>query len=171
MGQCNSPEHLHVIVNHLPLIGVGAALIPLLIGIIARQRPLTITGLAMLALFSATTAIAMSTGEETYERFEHGPLTGMLDPDGEAWMHIHEDRAHLASKAGYATAGLAGLMLLLVAITTKTLRLAGTIALLAGVATVAGMVWVADSGGKIRHPEFRSGPPPQINNQKSEDHP
>lgn len=169
MGEWNSPEHLHVVFNHLPLIGIGAALIPLLVGVIGKQRAVTITGLAMLAIFAGTTALAMDTGEDAYERFEDGPLAGTLDGDGIAWMHIHEDRAHLASKAGYATAGIAIVMLVISVVSSKATRIAGAIALLGGAVTVAGMVWTADIGGKIRHPEFRSGPPPTVTDHDDDD--
>jgi hypothetical protein len=156
----DTAEHWHVALNHLPLIGVAASIIPLLAGAVLRQRPLVLTGLIMVVLFGGSTALVMNTGEEAEERFEHGEAAAQLDDVGEQWMHVHEDRAHLAAKIAYGTAAFALLAFILALAWRRSMLIVSILALLGAAGTVGAMAWVADAGGQIRHPEFRSGPPP-----------
>jgi len=48
-----TPEHLHVTVNHIPLIGLAFACVPLLFALIAKQRSVLWVGLIMVLLGGA----------------------------------------------------------------------------------------------------------------------
>lgn len=152
-----TPAHLHVAVNHLPLIGLAATLIPLLYGLIRREMHTLRVGFLMCVLFGGATTLVMFSGEEADEDIEHGSKLGtLLDTSGRHWLHEHEERAEAVSWAAYATAalGLAGLL-----VQWKRPQFSRPFAALALVfcmVSVLGMIWVAQAGGRISHPEFRS---------------
>ena len=74
-----TPEHLHLVVNHIPVLGAAFALIPILTGLIARNRACLICGLVMAMVAGWTTPIVMGSGEEAYKRYEHGAPAAYLD--------------------------------------------------------------------------------------------
>lgn len=150
-----TPEHLHVALNHLAMIGLAAAVLPLLIGAIRRDRPMVVVGLLIVVLFGFSMPFVMETGEEAEEKFEEGALSALIDADGAEWMETHDDRAHLWSKVVYGTASFAALALVLVAFKRKLTLPLGLITAVACLVCTASLVWVAEAGGKIRHPEFR----------------
>ncbi|MGA0334305.1 MAG: hypothetical protein ACO3NW_10155 [Kiritimatiellia bacterium] len=43
-----TPEHLHLALNHLPLLGAALSLIPILIGLLTRNRMTLLSGLLYL---------------------------------------------------------------------------------------------------------------------------
>ena len=153
-----TPERIHLIVNHWPIVGFTAALIPLIVGLCLKGPATLRTGLAMVVLFSATVGMTMGSGEEAYERFEQGLITPGLDEAGNAWMHEHEHRAHAVAKLGYAAGGLAAVALLVGLWKPRWGRGLGVATVMLTAVAVGGLVWVADSGGKIRHPEARPAP-------------
>jgi hypothetical protein len=169
-----TPEHLHVILNHVPMIGIAASGIPLLYGLIGKQRHAVIVGLSMLVIFAAFTPLVVTFGEEAEERFhDNAALAAMIDAAGMEWMHTHEDRAEPVAIIVYIAGGL-GLLGLLATIARKKLQAAAAIVALIGcVVSVGGMAWVADAGGKIRHPEFRATPdagPPGAAGSEADEH-
>lgn len=58
-----SAEHLHVMMNHVPLIGLAFAAIPLLFALVTRQRVVLWTGLVMVLICGASLPIVMESGE------------------------------------------------------------------------------------------------------------
>ncbi len=46
------PEYVHVLLNHLPMTGLLAALLSLAVGIVVRTRPVLLVGRALVSLFS-----------------------------------------------------------------------------------------------------------------------
>jgi hypothetical protein len=109
----NTPEHLHLALNHLPFLGAGFAIIPLAIGFITKNKNTVIAGLWIAVLSGWVTPIVMQTGESAYERYEEGPIAKYLDPQAEELMEIHEHRAESWSKAMYANAIISTLCLIL----------------------------------------------------------
>lgn len=165
-----NPEHLHVIVNHIPLIGAACALLPLLLGLILRKRESQVIGLLLTLLCAGTIPLVMWTGEEAEHEWLHSDASSHLDAEGREWAHVHEEHAELAQYTIYTAAGLSLLTLITMAI--KPLRKVATVLVIlstiATFATVTSSVWVADSGGKISHPEFRTGPPPTLDGEEHE---
>lgn len=151
-----TPEHLHLILNHIPVLGSAFALIPLLTGLLRKNRTCLLTGLAMAMLAGWTTPLVMDTGERAYERYEHGSPAAWLDPGAEEILHLHEERAERWSKLLYLSAVLSTAAFL--ANLRKwpyAVKLAQSAALLCVVSLLSGM-WIAKSGGQIRRPDFRS---------------
>jgi hypothetical protein len=154
-----TPEKLHVITNHVPLIGLGVAALGLMIAIPIGRRGALLTTLVLTLLTSASVAIVMESGEAAYDRHE-SVLETYLDAAGDDWMHIHEERAEFWSKLVYANAALALVAIGLAAWRPRDVgRFAGGLTLIVSLACVASMAWVADAGGKIHHQHFRGDAP------------
>lgn len=166
LGDCNeiktcqfarmSPEKLHLALNHFVILLPLAALIPLVIGAIIRSRASMTSGLCIALTGSLLTGLVMETGEEAYERYEDGPVAAYLDPGAHDALEHHEELAHTWSKLLYALAGTSGIALLISFLRPDWLRTTSVIVLLLCMASVVAGLVIADSGGKIRRPDFRS---------------
>ena len=155
-------EHLHLALNHLPFLGAGFALIPLLIGAATRSRATVIAGLLVAALAGWTTPLVMATGEGAYDRYEKGPVARYLDPQAEHYLEIHEERAEAWVAVFYGMAVLATAGMVLVAKRPQWVSSVGyALAVVCALAVGAG-IWIAESGGKIRRPDFRTSTPAQL---------
>jgi uncharacterized membrane protein len=145
-----SEAHWHLIVSHLPVLGVpfGAAL--LVAGLVRRSVTLQRTGLTVLMLAGVAAGIAYLTGESAEHAVER-----MADRP-EAVIEAHEEAALIA----LVGAGLLGLFSA-AALWRLRRNPAGNawgksaVVLAVGVAVVLG--WAANLGGRIAHPEIRPG--------------
>lgn len=149
------PEHLHVMLNHFPVILV--LLLPpiLLAGIFFAQPPVLAVGFSLALLVSLFTPIVAQTGHSAHTRFEMGQIQPPLDEEGNIASEMHLDMAEKATSLLYlvGSVGLAGLL----ALRFRPAWGKPTAALLilaAGVATIF-TLQSAQLGGRIRHPEFR----------------
>lgn len=151
------PEQLHVALNHICFLGLGFAVIPLLIGIFSRSRPALVAGLLMAALSGWSVVLVMDTGEEAYERYEDAPKHGIaLDRDYEKWMEAHEENAESLSVVMYITAGVATLALLLCIVHAGGAYVLSWLVVILSLASLGAGIVIASSGGKIRRPDFRA---------------
>lgn len=157
MNRLMTPEHLHVALNHLPLIGLAASLLPLCYGLLWKKTEVITIALCMCLLFGASTVAVMWTGEAAEDRFENSSVVTPLDSTGKKWMAIHEDRAKIAAIGSYLTVAVSLASLLAKRCGAKYLMLGGWATSFVLVIALILMAWVADSGGQIRHPEFRTG--------------
>lgn len=98
----------------------------------------------------------METGEEAYERYEDGPVAAMLDSGAEAALEEHEHRAEAWATALYVNAAFATLGCILLLWKPMSARPVAAVLTLACLASLSAGVWIAESGGKIRRPDFRS---------------
>ena len=159
-----TPEHVHVALNHIPLIGLAVACIPLLYGLIRRQRAALVAGMLVALLCSASAPIVTGTGEGAAERFTGDALAGVLDDAGMNWIGVHSARADKAVWLIYAVALVAAAGLVAMWKRPRLDAIAGVAVLLLCIVSTLAMIWVADAGGKIRHSEFRmpgaAAPPP-----------
>jgi hypothetical protein len=148
-------DHLHIAINHLPFLGSGMALLPIIVGIVLRSKATLITGLAIATIFGWMTPVVMSSGEEAYERYEEGPVRPFLDSNVKAVLESHEERAETWSKVMYLSAIVSTLAL---GISIWRFSIGRYVSLLAGLSCLAALgsgIWIAESGGKIRRPDFR----------------
>lgn len=150
-----SDAHWHLIVNHLPVLGVpfGAAFLGL--GLLRRQLALQRAGLGILILAGMAAGVAYLTGEPAEHAIE---AIGPRGARPESLIEAHEEAALTAS-------AITGLLAVVAGAALWRLRrgLVGrfwtTGALtLALVATLA-LGWVATLGGRISHPEIRPAAP------------
>lgn len=150
--------HLHLMVNHFPVVGALLALGFLVWALVARHRSLTRAALAMALIAGLSSWPATFTGEEAHEQVEDFPG---FDHD---LLHEHEEAAELAMYVMLGTAALALVGLVASRRGREVPKWAGagtTLALLASTVLVARAAW---AGGRVRHPEA-DGPlmsPPSV---------
>lgn len=159
-----SPEHAHLVLVHLPIVGLIAALLPLAWGVLRKDRSAVGIGLVMGALFALTTPLVVAAGDGAEERLEHAAGPTALDPDGGRWLEAHEERGEVGAVVLYVAAGLLVIGVGVVARKDAPAwtRGAGAAALGVCAVSIAALAWVAEAGGKIRHPELRDGPAPAV---------
>jgi hypothetical protein len=150
------PEYIHVLLNPLPVYGLGLGLLGLIIALFLRSRPAKIATLAIVFVSAAAAWPVYEFGEQAYDR-----VLSMADDDGQAWLDAHQNRAEDLIYFFYALATLSAVA---IAAPLKWPKSSGPLAvavLLFG-AVVLGMGgYIAYAGGKIRHREFRNEPPPK----------
>ena len=149
-------EKIHLVVNHLPLIGLFFSLIPLAWGVIGNNASLLRVGWICLLIAGISTPVVMWSGEAAHLRYiEGGPVAAYIDEQGIQWANLHYQNAEKGAKASYLLilASIAGLVILWKK--TAWARIAGIVSVVLGLLALALNVWIADSGGKIRRPDFR----------------
>ena len=156
------PEYVHVLLNPLPIYGLAMGWIGLLIGFFLRSRPAQIATLVLILISAGAAWPVYELGEQGYDR-----VLSMSDDPGQAWLDEHQRRAEQLIYFFYALAVLS-----LVAITipikwprTSTPLVISTILL--GMIVLGMGSYIAYAGGKIRHKEFRTEPPPAAKALKS----
>ena len=155
------PVHLHLMLNHVPVLGSVFALLLLATGLLFRREHLQKIGLAVIAIVAIVALPVYLTGEPTEEAVEH--LSGVV----ETTINAHQDAATIAFASVLAT-GVIGLGGLFLSRRGRVLsRPVVLIALLACLTTVVLMGRTANLGGKIRHSEISSG---AVSNVQPEKH-
>jgi hypothetical protein len=150
-----TPEHLHLALNHLPFLGSGIAILPLIVGILGRSKATLITGLALATIFGWVTPVVMSTGEAAYGRYEEGSVRVFLDANVERALDSHEERAETWSKTMYLSAIVSTLALGISLWRFSIGRFVSIAAAFFCLVAFASGIWIAESGGQIRRPDFR----------------
>ncbi|MEW6126000.1 MAG: DUF2231 domain-containing protein [Acidobacteriota bacterium] len=151
--------HVHLMLNHLPVIGMIFAFGLLIVSLLMKNQTLQKVVLGVL-VFTAITAIPVYlTGEPAEEVAEH--LPGVTD----AIIERHEDFAKFSLIAILITGALAAVSLLLArggkAISNLLMMLLVALSLV----TVGLMGYTANLGGEIRHTEIRATNPQSTGNQ------
>jgi hypothetical protein len=141
--------HLHLLINHLPILGSVFALLLVIWAMARGTRELRRLALWVALIAGLSVYPAYFTGDEAHEQVEDYPG---FDHDT---THEHEEAAEFALIVMLVTAGAAGTALFL-GRGTRTepgwARGAVLLGLVASVATVVRTGWV---GGEIRHEEIR----------------
>jgi hypothetical protein len=141
--------HLHLVLNHLPVIGAPLVLLLLALGLIRRSGELVNLALALAVALAAATGLVYLTGEPAEEQVEHAPWFQ------ERLNERHEEQAELGLVAMLATGAAAGAALVF----RRRPRAFVWLSRATAVGLVAGTVllgWTAWSGGQIRHDEIRA---------------
>lgn len=145
-----SGAHLHLILNHIPVLGAVFGLLLLSYGVWKRNDGVVRASLGSLAVVGLAGLAAYLTGEPAEELVEH--LPGI----SESILERHEDAAYLATIGG----GVVGLIAL-AGLLFHRARPVGSgfsaVMLLLTLGSFGGMAWTANLGGQIRHAEIRSG--------------
>ncbi|MEO0452689.1 MAG: hypothetical protein AAFY98_00960 [Verrucomicrobiota bacterium] len=149
------PEKIHVALNHLPLIGFALALIPLLWGVVSKHLKLTQCGILLVIVSGVSTGLIMGSGEEAGERYRDDPDAFSLDSAAREVIEEHDEIAHQGSKLFYATTGLGVVAFALTFFKPVWYRYSTGVMILLCISSIILAVIIADSGGKIRRPDFR----------------
>lgn len=142
--------HLHLVLNHLPVLGTLFGALGLAYGLWRKSRDVVAFSLGLFVLSGLAAGAAYLTGEGAEEVVERAAGAS------EVLLERHEDASFYALIA----AGVLGVFALgTLALFRQTVPRA-VVALLLVLALGAGglMAWTANLGGQIRRPELRSGP-------------
>jgi hypothetical protein len=156
------PEYLHVLLNPIPVYGLAIALLGLLISIVMRTRTAQVAALALVLVSAGMAWPVFELGEKSSDR-----VLSMSDDDGQAWLKVHQHRAEQLIPFFY---GLAAIAVLAIAVPIKYARSSSVFAIITlvfGMAVLGMGGYIAYAGGKIRHREFRTVPPPKVQDEDS----
>jgi len=142
--------HFHLVVNHLPMVGVLVGFLVLVSGYITKNRQVRTTALGIF-IFSALTAIAaFYTGEGAEDIVEN--LPGI----SETIIHNHEEVAELFFTMMLVLGGASLLTLFFQFKKLPFVKYGFVLVLLLSIGCIVISKNVGTSGGEIRHIEIRS---------------
>ena len=142
-----SVVHLHLMLNHVPVIGMVFALLILGVAAWRRNDGMGKLGLVVMVGLAAVTAVVFLTGEPAEEAVEK--VAGV----SEAMIHPHEEAAE-AALIVTAIAGLLALVALGVYLRRALPRWVTGAAFTAALVASTMLGWAANLGGQIRHTEI-----------------
>jgi uncharacterized membrane protein len=143
--------HLHLVVNHLPIVGLLIGILVLIAGLILNKTEVKLTALGIF-IFSALASIAANyTGEGAEEVVENIP--GM----SETLIHTHEEHAETFLTLTLILGAVSLLGFTAALKKSKHTKLLMVLILLLALADGVLAKYVGTSGGEIRHTEIRSG--------------
>jgi len=141
--------HLHLALNHFPVIGLAIGIFVLLFGFLLRKDQVKETALAIF-IFSALMAIAANyTGEGAEDLVEN--LPGI----SEQYIETHEDKAEVFLTMMLVLGGISLITLILAIKKMKWAIYGYILVILIAIATAFAAKEVGTSGGEIRHTEIR----------------
>jgi hypothetical protein len=152
----HQPEYyIHVLLNPLPIYGLAMGLIALLAALISRSRAANICALVVVMISAASAWPVYEFGEAGYDI-----MYSRSDATGDAWLSEHKTRAERLIYYFYGLAVLAAIGIFAPIKWPKSSEIVtiGVLGLGCVVLVMGG--YIAYPGGKVRHPEFRTGPPP-----------
>lgn len=141
--------HLHMVLNHFPIIGVIFGLGILIVGIVLKNNPVKNTAYVLFIITALLAAFSMGTGEGAEEIVEDMPTVG------KKIIHIHEE---IAEKLAISLYILGVISIIGFYLTIKKHSKAILISFVAIAIAIIG-VFLAQktgtTGGEIRHTEIR----------------
>ena len=142
-----NPTHIHLLLNHFPIIGtlIGSAI--LLYSIIKKQDTGKITGAFIIVIMAIIAIPVLLTGEPAEESVEH--LSGI----SKALIHDHEEAYEKAFWLMEITGVFSLLAIVFYKIKLRFAPKAFLVAFIFSAITFFAMAWAGNLGGKIRHPE------------------
>lgn len=142
--------HLHLMLNHVPVLGIGFGLGLLLLGLWRKNEELKKAALGLFVIVTLVSVPVYLTGEPAEDKVKS--LPGIADPI----IEQHEDAAAVAF-SGIILVGVAALAGLL---WFRCGRLAPAwfawLMVATSLAATGLMAWTANVGGQIRHTEIRA---------------
>jgi disulfide bond formation protein DsbB len=154
------PEYLHVLLNPLPIYGLLVALLGLIAATYLRSRGGQLTALVLIFACALSAWPVAYHGEQAEDR-----VMVAVDDDGRAWLKAHEHRAEELIYFYYALALMAAAAIFAPKKWPKTARPLVFATMLLAVASLGAGFYIAHAGGKIRHREFRTVPPPETESE------
>ena len=142
--------HLHLMLNHIPLVGIGFVTLLLIIALIMKNSVLINISLVFVVIVALWAIPAYLTGEPAEEIVEDIPGIS------EQMIDEHEEFAEVAFIFIEVVGALA---LLTIFVRRYSVKIGNILTLLTllGIITGGGLIaWTANLGGKISHPEIRS---------------
>lgn len=152
---------IHLLLNHIPVLGSLFGLILLIIALWKDNHTLLQTALITFMVAAAVVLPVDWSGEGAEEIMEAEGVSHEI-------IHEHEELAELSVGLMLSLGGIAALTLWLTLMMSALSRLFGFITLLLALLTSVSMAVTAHSGGEIRHTEIREGYQPEKGQHKGE---
>jgi hypothetical protein len=149
------PEYIHVLLNPLPVYGLLVGWIGLVIALVLRSRHAQIATLTLVLLSSISAWPVYEFGQQGYDR-----VLSMADDDGRAWLDEHRDRAENLIWIFYVLAALSAFAVAVPIKWPKSSMPLAIAVILLGAVTLGTGAYIAYTGGRVRHREFRNEPAP-----------
>lgn len=141
--------HLHLMLNHFPVLGILIGLILLIFGFFLKAEILQKASLIILVICGLSSIVVEKTGENAEHVVEEYP--GVSHDQ----IHEHEELAETAMPVSLITAALAGLALFFIYKHHPRTRVAQISVIIMALSTFILMAVVAHEGAKIRRPDLR----------------
>ncbi len=147
---CMNPAHLHLLVNHFPIIGTYLALPLLVLALVRRADRGALYALVLVLVISGAGAVAANlSGDPAEARVEDLPSVS------KHWIDVHSDRADDATIIAVVTAvGALGLLGWTIRRGSTPIVGLGVLGFLTTLSAGA-MAWTGVAGGQIHHGELR----------------
>jgi len=146
--------HLHLALNHVPVIGLPIAVLLLAWAQLRRSVELTRASFGLLVLLAVITVVVQLTGEPAEDLVEG--LPGVL----ESMIEKHEEAALIGTLGMSALGFLALFGWWRYRAGRSVARWYPTLILVGGLLLSGYFGWVANLGGQIRHSEIRAAATP-----------
>ncbi len=143
--------HIHLLLNHIPVIGMLFAVLLLLVAMVKKSDPLKALSLQFFVLLTLLTIPTYLTGDPAAHVVRNLPgVTKEI-------IERHDDAATIAL-IGMIILGVLALAGLIINYRTKSLPAwVVTLAFILSLAEAGWLAWTANLGGQIRHTEIRAG--------------
>lgn len=151
------PAYRHMLLNHVPIIGLLVAFLVLSTGLVLRQTAVLFVGLVLVTLTAGASIPVANYGDAAYPA-----IYDTLDGAGQKWLDYHAELAERWVPMLIATAALAVLAIVVGVWRRPLLPWAVVLVALVTLAGIGGASIVARAGGQIQHAEFRVGDPPVV---------
>ena len=142
--------HLHMVVNHFPIIGTIFGLGILVVGIVMKNNIIKNTAYVLFCVAAIFAAFSMSTGEGAEEMVEDMPSVG------KKIIHEHEEMAEKLALVLYVLGAVSLVGLYLNIKKNTKANLISFLALTIGVVAVFLGKATGTTGGEVRHTEIRA---------------
>ena len=142
--------HLHLVVNHFPIIGTILGLGILIAGMILKKITVKNTAYYLFVVAAVFAAFSMATGEGAEELVEDMPSIG------KQIIHEHEEMAENFAVVMYVLGFFSLLGIYFDYKNHVKAKLVAAIVLIIAIVTVVFALFVGKSGGEIRHTEIRT---------------
>ncbi len=144
-----SPAHIHLMFNHIPVLGPWFLALLFAFGLVRKSPDLLRAAMLLTVLLAGTTGLVFLTGEPAEHQVEE---QAWFDEDR---VHEHEERAE-AGLIATAITGVLALVGLVLARKGRPLHRGLVLMVLAATLITGGLFgWTALAGGEIRHDEVR----------------
>jgi len=141
--------HLHLILNHIPIVGTLAVLLFLLWGIVSGSRDLQRAAFVGALVIALATGLVFYTGDEAADALASAPWFS------KELLERHDQRAGFTLGAALVMGTLAGFAIWLSNAKQPVRPLASWLVAAGLVVTLAFGGWTAFAGAVIRHEEIR----------------
>ncbi len=142
--------HFHLVVNHLPIVGLLIGLLVLSAGLIFKKSDIKLTAFGILIFTAIASIFAFYTGEGAEEIVEN--ISGI----SETLIHRHEEYAETFFTITLILGAISIIGFIAELKKFKYAKHLAIIVLLLAIAAGISAKYVATSGGEIRHTEIRN---------------